>query len=358
MDEFFESCKEHSIIKSTIVEKYFSAWSKIMANRFERIGYIDLYSGPGIYEDGTESTPIKILRKCVTNDKLKDKIVAVFNDEDPECCENLQCAIDSIPGIENLKYKPTINNFEVNSEIADKFAKMSLIPCFSFIDPFGYKGVTKKLINSLIKDFGCDCLLFFNYNRINSGINNPKVAKHMDDLFGTTLASDLREKVKGLSPDEREAYIINSFCDIFWKSNKYALPFRFISPNRDCTSHYLIFVSKHILGYNIMKEIMARESSEINQGVASFSYIPTMNKQLNFLYKLNMPLNELKEDLIKTFKGQTLSKKEIFIKHSPGTRFIDKNYRDALLTLEAEGKIIASEHRKNTFSDRVIVKFL
>jgi len=39
--------------------------------------------------------------------------------------------------------------------------------------------------------WGCDCVFFFNYNRINAGINNPGVKKHMDALFGEERADAL-----------------------------------------------------------------------------------------------------------------------------------------------------------------------
>src|SRR5207248_10024637 len=40
---------------------------------------------------------------------------------------------------------------------------------FLFVDPFGYKGLSLQLVNSVIKDWGCDCVFFFNYNRISMG---------------------------------------------------------------------------------------------------------------------------------------------------------------------------------------------
>ena len=58
------------------------------------------------------------------------------------------------------------------------------MPTFFFVDPWGYKGLSLRLINSVLKDWGCDCVFFFNYNRINMGLGNDAVEKHMDALFG------------------------------------------------------------------------------------------------------------------------------------------------------------------------------
>jgi integrase len=44
------------------------------------------------------------------------------------------------------------------------------------------QGLTRDLIHSLIKDYGCDLIFRFNYNGINAGIANRKVGKHMEAL--------------------------------------------------------------------------------------------------------------------------------------------------------------------------------
>jgi three-Cys-motif partner protein len=61
---------------------------------------------------------------------------------------------------------------EIDDEAARYFNETKLIPSFSFIDPFGYKGLSLNIIKGVIKDWGCDCVFFFNYNRINAGIGN------------------------------------------------------------------------------------------------------------------------------------------------------------------------------------------
>ena len=59
------------------------------------------------------------------------------------------------------------------------------------------------------------------------------------------------------------------------------------------------------------------------------------------------------------FAGQTITMIDIYEQHHVGKRYIKKNYKDALLQLEAEGKITAvpAKRRKNTFGDDVKVTF-
>ena len=55
-NSFFDESTEQSQVKSRIVEKYFWAWAKIIIGQArtqdDKIGYIDLFAGPGRYQDG------------------------------------------------------------------------------------------------------------------------------------------------------------------------------------------------------------------------------------------------------------------------------------------------------------------
>jgi len=126
--------------------------------------------------------------------------------------------------------------------------------------------------------------------------------------------------------------------------------------------HYLIFVTKHPLGYNIMKEIMGRASSCHPQGVPSFEYNPAAAKRAKWqLFEIEKPLDELKEMLLDDFAGMTVAMQEIFDKHHIGRRYVEKNYRKALLELENENKIktnrIQRKARKGTFPRDMVATF-
>ena len=361
-EEFFNKRTEASEVKTKIVSKYFTAWSNVMKpTRAERLAYIDLFSGPGRYEDGAESTPLIILRKIIADPILASRFVTHFNDADPAFVENLKNEIEVLPNINNLRHKPHISNFPIDDRIADLFEKTSLVPSLAFVDPWGYKGLSLRLVRSLTKDWGCDCIFFFNYNRVNAAINNPIVKEHIDALFGEEKANYLRNSINDLSKEGRENVIINELASIVSSNgNHYFLPFRFgKSDNR--TSHYLLFVSKHIKGYTLMKEIMYGLSSERDDGVANFSYIPSHDEQLSFLFSYSRPLDSLGVTLCEYFKGKTLSMNDIYLQHNIGTPFVKANYKEALKRLEDLGLIQAyptkEKRPRNTFGDGVIVTF-
>jgi three-Cys-motif partner protein len=152
-DKFFTEPRENSKIKATIIAKYFLVWAKIIGKHAEKIAYIDLFAGPGRYKDDTRSTPLLVLESAIADPMLRDRLVAVFNDAEPENAASLTEEIRKLPGLDTLKVKPIVDNESVGDDTANALAKMSLIPTLCFFDPFGYKGLSLKLINAVLKDW-------------------------------------------------------------------------------------------------------------------------------------------------------------------------------------------------------------
>jgi three-Cys-motif partner protein len=363
--EFFDACNERSEVKAAVVSKYFWAWAKVVLPWAKKgpnkIAYIDLFAGPGYYDDGTKSTPLLILERAINDPDMRDMLVTVFNDINSQATQSLKQAIRSLPGVEGLRYAPQVHDFEVGSEIVRILQGMHLVPTLLFVDPWGYKGLSLDLIGSVLKNWGSDCIFFFNYNRINMGLGNERVREHMDALFSETKAEELRAVLGRLRPAERELTIVTALVEALQEvGGQYVLPFRFTDHRGTRTSHHLIFVSKHVRGYEIMKEIMAKESSRMVQGVPTLEYNPVDNRY-PVLFEFTRPLDDLTEMLLSKFAGQKLLMRQIYEKHQVGTPYIKRNYKYVLMQLEREGRIIAdppAEHRRqNTFADQVQVVF-
>ena len=82
---FFDEQKEQSLVKSAIVSKYFWAWAKVITsvqNKYgtpdKKIAYIDLFAGPGRYEDNTMSTPLLVLEKAIAEPEMAERLVTFF----------------------------------------------------------------------------------------------------------------------------------------------------------------------------------------------------------------------------------------------------------------------------------------
>ncbi len=362
---FFDETTEQSRVKAAIVSKYFWAWAKVILptakKKTGKIAYIDLFAGPGRYKDGTVSTPLLVLQRAISDPDLRQMLVTIFNDRDTNHARSLEKEIAALPEVASLKYYPQVHNEEVGERIVKIFEQMRLVPTLFFVDPWGYRGLSLRLINAVLKDWGCDCIFFFNYNRINPGLSNPAVREHMDALFGEHRAAALREGLLPPEPRERELAIVEEICEALQElGGKYVLPFCFKNQAGSRTSHHLIFVSKHFKGYEIMKEIMARESSRAEQGVASLEYCPANTRQ-PMLFELARPLDELEGMLLEHFAGQTRTLRQIYEEHNVGRPYVWRNYREALIDLENAGRVstqpCACRRRKGAFPGDVKVTF-
>ena len=359
---FFDESTEQSQIKAKIVSDYFFAWAKIITRvqRSNRIAYIDLFAGPGRYKDGTISTPLLILQRGITDPNISQRLVTLFNDRDLNSSRSLEAAIKGLPGIETLKHPPRVMNQEIGTEIVRQFEEKRFVPTLFFVDPWGYKGLSLQLVNAVVKDWACECVFFFNYNRINAGLGNDSVREHMNALFGDQ-ADELRQKLEGLDPPARELTIVERLSAALNPDRKrLVLPFRFRRDNKR-TSHHLIFVTKNFRGYDIMKKIMAKESSKVEQGVASFEYNPA-DERYPTLFELNRPLEELEAMLVSAYAGKTINFVELYEKHSIGRPDVDSNYKAVLKEMEKEGKLSASKpgstkRRPGTFASDVLITF-
>lgn len=367
-DPFYEEQKEQSFVKTEIVRKYFGAWARVMIphakQRDNRIAYVDLFCGPGRYEDGNESTPLHILKTAIDDSNMQEMLVTWFNDKNPEHIASLRKEIDAIPNIGSLRPKRTLTSIEVGADIIHLLNK-SKIPTLFFVDPCGYKGLSLELINSAIGNWGCDCIFFFNYNRVNAALNNPVFRENMASLFGTERAEQLTHRLNSMSPEDRELTIIEAISQgLNEPGARYVLPFRFKPTAK--TSHHLIFVSKNVLGYKIMKDIMWKESSSAPQGLASFEYNPATHEQ-PLLFRLAATLDDLGDLLLDEFAGRTMTMQKVYEAHNIGRPFVEVNYKQSLLALENEGRIYADppmiatppqkSRKQGTFGDNVKVTF-
>lgn len=373
--DFFDETTEQSIIKGTIVEKYFDTWATIIASvqsrspirkGNDRLGYIDLFAGPGRYKSGAASTPLRVLQRAIEKPELAKRLVTVFNDKDKDNVSTLAQEIDRLPGIERLAHRPIFWNEELGEDgeaIVKAFQSMKdRMPVLAFIDPWGYKGLTLHLVDAFLREWGCDCIFFFNYARINAGLSNPKVATHMAALFGFERAEQLSTMLDPMSPTQREATIINGLAEALkgyaaGHGTRYVLPFCFKNEEGTRTKHHLVLVTKHFKGYDVMKDIMAKASSSHDQGVASFTFSPADSSAQQLLFALSNPIGDLGTALLTEFAGRRLTMREVYEQHSVGRPYISKNYKDALMKLLEAGQITTDRLPKRGFADNIVVTF-
>jgi GMT-like wHTH domain len=118
-----------------------------------------------------------------------------------------------------------------------------------------------------------------------------------------------------------------------------------------------IFVSKNFLGYEIMREVMAKESSTTVDGVASFDY----DRHPPLFLSDGRTVEALAENLVVLFAGTSMTVQAIYERHSVDKLYVKRNYKDALMRLEPSGRAVpsraAGERRKGTLADDITIRF-
>ena len=362
-EDFFIKPKEQSRIKAAIVGEYFDVWANIILPHAKRrgspISYVDLFAGKGSYEDGTPSTPLIILKKALGNPDLRDRLITEFNDSDPQTTDALTKSVLTLPEIETLRYAPKITSAEVGLDTVERFEKAHLPPTLLFADPFGFKGLSLRLIKAVLKDWGCDCIFFFNFNSINRWVTAEIVRHHIDQLFGMNSANELRSTLPNLSPHNREVAIIDTLkSSIKELGIRYVHTFSFEDIHSERTSHHIVLATKHLVGYSRFKDITAKFSSESVQGVASFRFDPNPDRQTRLIFQ--GPLDDLQSMLLRDFAGESLTLREVHDRHSIDRPYRLPDYRKVLVNLEEQGAISVDRPigvRAGVLSDDVLVTF-
>ena len=274
-DNFFSSQKEKSRVKTLIVTEFFKAYFPIISSTDLNgdVWYIDLFCGPGCYEDGTPSTPVQLLDvidKFESND-VRDRLKIVFNDYNAVYIEKLKKNISEHPVLKRLKYQPIITNLKA-SEVDLSSYTQGNNPIFSFVDPWGYKDVSVSQVWSLVKNWGSDCVLFFNADRILQDISKPSSEQDFRQIFGSyfdrakqvqidSTLSQRRKAEEFLSLFSRNLYETAKKDNINKKRGVFILPFYVEADDKEKTSHYIVFISKAHKAIREMRRVMIKQGN-------------------------------------------------------------------------------------------------
>ena len=332
-ERFFDHPRESSRIKQKLVVDYFLSWANVLA-RNRPVGYADLFAGPGQYKNGEKSIPLLIAEHVIQDERLRKCVRLWFNEGDSAYAKQLSGNILSLPGIDSLQYAPAFTKKIVNKSLAKhRFS----IPTLVFADPCGYKGLSLRLIVNVLRGFGNDCLFFFNYRRVNMKLSYPVMDESIDELFEPDRAQALRREIGALKPRAREERVLKEIREAIQEAGGIPVVFAFRSSEGGCTSHHLVFASKHAKGAEIMKRIMNDCSSDVIEGIGSWDFDPKDAETTTL--PLFSPLDEVCDRLLEVFAGRTVTFMQLLNNEAPETQYTDTTYRDAVLRLEAEFRI-------------------
>ncbi|MBD1431596.1 three-Cys-motif partner protein TcmP [Sphingobacterium sp. DN00404] len=164
----------HSEVKVKLLGAYLQRYFNIMSNTpfVNTVHYYDMFSGPGIYENGGEGSPLIILRELKEahfraksrKTDLSSKYKCLFNDKDLKkietLCKNIKEAKIHYPEMGTLDYC-TEDYKKLCPEVVKQLKSLPKDEkAFVFIDPYGYKDVRFSEIRDLLSSKKSEVLLF------------------------------------------------------------------------------------------------------------------------------------------------------------------------------------------------------
>ncbi|RZK10779.1 MAG: three-Cys-motif partner protein TcmP [Flavobacterium sp.] len=353
-NQFFEKQTISSKIKANIVSDYFPSYCKIIVRKFQpkEIRYIDLFAGPGIYEDGNHSTPILIGKHCQNDAFLNSNVKMIFNDNQYSEVLEKNFSEEFPPG--TFAKKPHFGNSTVgeNEAITDFLTKDTHVgdnnesPALLFIDPFGYKGIETKVLAEFLKNWGNEIFLFVNTKRIHPALENEKFELLMRDLFPTTLEKVKHDRRYKSSVSERLSLIIQCLGDEYQSlvgRKVYYTAFKFQEEDNDATSHYILHLTKGSRGYDLIKTTYNDFANvgTVFDGVNTYTFdAKKFENPIVELFDMNsVNIDKLKDELYTFFKGAIISAHDLFEKHHVNGLYSRKHYTEALRRLVSEQKV-------------------
>ncbi len=344
--DHFKQYTPQNRIKHAILSKYFTAYMKALERYAQAFHYIDGFAGGGLYEDRYEGSPLIALELLGGQSR---PCSASFIEEDPQLFPKLEQAIGQHPSVikHQLFDEPFVKQGEFKEWVASTlqrpiYGRFARVATFAFVDPCGVQGVRMCDLSLLLSRQYSECLLFWNYDGINRWLGGIAKDQHprsgLDELFGSTDLVDQALRYfsgSSLMPD-KEQRILSLFIGALKESGKkFVLPFRVQAKEQDRTSHYLIHCSGHSLAFKIMKDVMAGEATGTETGSFEFSSAAETAS-------LFSPLADQARENILRQLGQGPSRVNLFTEEwilRPDDFFRERDYRNILLELEAEGSI-------------------
>lgn len=353
MDDFFKKQTPSSRIKASIVAEYFPQYCKILLKKPQpEIRYLDLFAGPGMYEDESHSTPLLIANSCANDPVLPKKVRFLFNDNQYSNQLRMNFFKHFTPG--TFHYEPHFGDKTVGEDerILNYLTKDVITPnphpTLLFFDPWGYKGIDTLVLAKFLENWGNEIFLFVNIKRIHAAIENDKFDELMLSLFPTTIDEIRKSRRYKATVYERLNLIMDNLANEFKKAVKGSLfhcAFKFQEEDSLATSHFIIHFTKHPKGYELVKQIFYDfdniGASLDKDGNYTFD-AKKMGQSICVLNFGDENIEALSRSLLEKYRGQKLSAKSLFDEHHPTTKFCGSHYAKTLRWMAEVGKIKAS----------------
>jgi three-Cys-motif partner protein len=324
---------EHSAAKVRLLREYMSAYLGILANTdwIKEIRLYDLFSGPGIYEDGGEGSPIVFLQEIkrahqyVSGPRNKEtNFVCLFNDKEgkriTKLKENIATKELDISSYGGITYR-TDDYKVVLKDVKSGISRFNNERGFVFIDPYGYSEISLNDIADLTSSGKCEVLLFMPTHHMYRFKDNgtPEcLVKFLEDL-------DIYNKIRGVKGLEFIERVKDGFQS---KLGDVVFVDSFVI-KRDANQFFcLFFFTSNMLGFIKMLEAKWKVDQEEGRGWQSSSEYNLFNQTAN-----TANTDKLRKFLLAYLKEGPKSSGELFefvVRH----RFLPKHGTEILKSIQ------------------------
>lgn len=290
--EFFEEIQGHSEVKLVALEKFVIPYiRKVFYDKYNknngRIILFDGFAGPGEYKAGDKGSPLRCLEAAIVaylqykEKKSKDfnekemKLSLYFCEKDKDnyllLCNKIEQRIGKASLVEEKykvfeKFQKGIEVVVLNHNFSTCFKRLiskrkkdwEKDPCFSFIDPFGYKDINLNEVIEFAKIEKTDIILNMIYEHLNRFLtveNNALNDTHKNFLGANDEEfRELQTKIKYLNGYERNEVITDFYKEKLVRQGLKVTKMKIKKDNK--VKMILFYIGKNKEGLSLFKEII------------------------------------------------------------------------------------------------------
>ena len=276
----------HSQAKVRFYQEYLTRYLRILykSEYIQKINIFDVFCGAGIYEDGKAGSAVvaynSIKEVFYENNKIK-KVCLFLNDGNKKRINNVKTILDA----ENEKNQCCDIRY-LNFQAADLLAQLQRVVentkndvrNLIFIDPYGYKDITKDIIFNLLNNKHTEIILFLPiyqmYRFTSYALDNAEIIQYKP--LNDFICSYFTKEHPIVKKEELSILQYISFLkEAFSYNNSYYTASYHIERNK---SQYfsLFFLTSHIYGLEKILEV----KWDLNEVNGSGFNLPTQQLDL------------------------------------------------------------------------------
>ena len=249
--DLFEEKEIQTVSKHNIFENYLEPWARIISNQrwVTDAYYVDAFAGTGKYtKTGEVGSPVIACNILLKYQKSTFKFHCFCVEKDLKHYGMLEHVLKQFEGkLDIEKYNGEFLDYL--DEILNKIGKS---PAFFFIDPEGFSGMDFDKIEAILSLPYKEILINFQYNAVQRWLKAPRVENTISKLFGTSEYKKAKSEIDLIELYKRQIKRRNRF--VWYFRNKF--------PKKNRTFYYLVYATKNLTGFKIMKDVMFSEQSK------------------------------------------------------------------------------------------------